>query len=435
MNGAELKARALRGSLWTGAGYAGEQLLRLGGNLVVTRLLFPEAYGWMALVWAVLTGLELLSEIGIRESIVQSERNHEPDFLDALWTLQLVRGVLLWLAACALAVPLAHFYEAPALAWLIPITGLTLPLAGFGSTRLLAQGSELRLGRLSLIEFAAQALTVAVMIVWAWLHPTVWALACAPVAGSAARVVASHVLTGGFALRLHFSREVLASTFQIGRFIGVSTALGFVASQSDRLILGRLISPELLGVYTVAFFLSEGAAQLGVRFGRRVLHPTFRKAAAAGLLAGAYRSARRRLALLMLPVAGAMLVHGSLLVGFLYDARYAQAGWMLELLSLRIATSALLPPAAAALLALGDARTEMRAAALRALWLLVALPVGFASAGLVGAVAAVAVADLVRLPVLWLGLQRHGLLDPAAELTDLLWLVAGAALAWLVLPA
>ena len=227
---------------------------------------------------------------------------------------------------------------------------------------------------------------------------------------------------------------MLASTFQIGRFIGLSTALGFLASQSDRLLLGRLISPELLGVYSVAFFLSDGAAQLGVRLGSRVLHPAFRKAAQAGVLAVVYRSARRRLALLVVPVAGAMLVRGSLLVGLLYDARYAQAGWMLELLSLRIATSALLPPAAAALLALGDARTEMRASALRAFWLLAALPLGYAWAGLTGAVTAVAVTDLVRLPVLWLGLSRHGLLDPAAELTDLAWLAAGAALAWSVLP-
>ena len=433
MTDAALQARVLRGSLWTGAGYAGEQLLRLGGNLIVTRLLFPEAYGWMALTWAVITGLELVSELGIRESIVQSERSTEPAFLDTLWTLQLVRGVLLWIVACALALPVSLFYQAPELAWLIPCTALTLPLGGLGATRLFAQGRELQLGRASAIDLGAQALTVAVMILWAWWRPSVWALAAAPVAGAALRAFASHALSGGFRHRLHASREALAQTLRIGRFVGVSTALGFVASQSDRLMLGRLISPETLGVYTVAFFLSEGAAQLSVRLAKQVLHPAFRKAAVAGTLAADYRSARRRLAWLVLPVAGAVAVRGSLLVGLLYDERYAQAGWMLELLALRIASSALLPPAAAALLALGDARTEMRAAALRACWLLVSLPLGWLLAGLPGAVAAVAVCDLVRLPVLWLGLARHGLLDVKAELADLGWLAAGAALAWLAL--
>jgi O-antigen/teichoic acid export membrane protein len=434
VNDSELDARALRGSLWTGIGYAGEQLLRLGGNLVVTRLLFPEAYGWMALVWAVLMGLERISEIGIRETIVQSERSSEPEFLDTLWTLQLVRGVLLWAVACALALPVAHFYAAPELAWLIPLTGLTLPLGGLGSTRLLAHARELRLGRIAALELGAQAVTVAVMIAWAWWRPSVLALAAAPVVGAAARLIASHALTGGFAHRLRLRRDVLAGACQIGRWIGLSTAFGFVASQSDRLILGGLIPAERLGVYTVAFFLSEGAAQLAVRLAQSVLHPTFRQAALAGTLAQVYRSARRRIAWLVLPIAGAMLVRGSLLVDWLYDARYAEAGWMLELLALRIATSALLPPAAAALLALGDARTEMRAAALRALWLLVALPLGWIFAGLAGAVAAVAVCDLVRLPILWIGLARHGLLRVGAELSDLLWLAAGAGLAALVLP-
>jgi O-antigen/teichoic acid export membrane protein len=431
MKTSELERLALRGSVWIAAGYAGEQLLRLAGNLIVTRLLFPEAYGWMAIVWAVVTGLELLSEIGIRESIVQGGHADDAGFLDALWTLQLARGGLLFAAACALAPALARFYGAPELARLIPCAGSTLLFGGLGSTRLLAQGRELRVARIAALDFAAQAVTVGVMILWAWLHPTVWALAGAPVIGSLARLAGSHALSGGFVQRLRPSREALARTLQIGRFLVFSTALGFVASQSDRLILGRLISPELLGVYSVAFFLSEGVAQLAVRIGQRVLHPTFRKAAGAGALAGVYRRTRRQLALALLPIAGAVLVHGDLVVGLLYDARYQAAGWMLEMLALRIATSALLPPAAAVLLALGDARTELGAAAARALWLVAALPTGFFWAGLEGAVTAVAAADLVRLPILWRGLARHGLLDLRAELSDLVWLAAGAGLAWL----
>jgi O-antigen/teichoic acid export membrane protein len=272
------------------------------------------------------------------------------------------------------------------------------------------------------------------MVVWAWLQPTVWALAGAPVVGAAVRLVGSHAVAGGGRPRLRFSRDALASTLSLGRWIGLTTAFGFLASQADRLILGRLVSPELLGVYTVAFFLSEGAAALGVRIARRVLHPAFRSAAAAGKLPLVYRAARRRLAFALLPAAGAVLARGSFLVEILYDTRYAEAGWMLELLALRIVTSTLLPPAAVALLALGDARTELLAAAARALWLVSALPLGFAWAGLPGAVGAVALCDLVRLPLLWRGLARHGLLRPATELLDLAWVAAGAALAWLALP-
>jgi len=52
-----LKRLAIRGSVWTFAGYGISQVIRLGGNLILTRLLFPEAFGVMALVNVFLTGL------------------------------------------------------------------------------------------------------------------------------------------------------------------------------------------------------------------------------------------------------------------------------------------------------------------------------------------------------------------------------------------
>ncbi|MBC7180880.1 MAG: polysaccharide biosynthesis protein, partial [Roseovarius sp.] len=45
-----LLARALRSSALTVAGFGGAQVLRLASNLILARLLFPEAFGLMAIV-------------------------------------------------------------------------------------------------------------------------------------------------------------------------------------------------------------------------------------------------------------------------------------------------------------------------------------------------------------------------------------------------
>ena len=50
MRGDGLGARALRSSMLTVLGYGGSQALRLASNLILTRLLFPEAFGVMSLV-------------------------------------------------------------------------------------------------------------------------------------------------------------------------------------------------------------------------------------------------------------------------------------------------------------------------------------------------------------------------------------------------
>ena len=69
----------------------------LASNLILTRLLFPEAFGLMALGSVVLVGLQMFSDAGIGPSIAQSPRGDDPEFLDTAWTAQVLRGVILWL--------------------------------------------------------------------------------------------------------------------------------------------------------------------------------------------------------------------------------------------------------------------------------------------------------------------------------------------------
>ena len=66
--------RAVRSGAYTLAGYVGLQGLKLGGNIILTRLLPREAFGLMAIVNTVLMGFGLFSDLGIGPSIVQNPR-------------------------------------------------------------------------------------------------------------------------------------------------------------------------------------------------------------------------------------------------------------------------------------------------------------------------------------------------------------------------
>ncbi|MDX2239769.1 MAG: oligosaccharide flippase family protein, partial [Leptolyngbyaceae cyanobacterium bins.302] len=69
-----LMQRVIRGSAWTIGGHAASQVIRLGSNLLLSRLLFPEAFGLMALVFTFITGLHMLSDFGVQPNIIQSKR-------------------------------------------------------------------------------------------------------------------------------------------------------------------------------------------------------------------------------------------------------------------------------------------------------------------------------------------------------------------------
>ena len=134
LNGSSLMARALRSSMLTVGGFGAAQVMRLASNLILTRLLFPEAFGLMALVSVFMMGLQQFSDVGVTPAILQSRRGDERDFLNTAWTIQAVRGAGLWLLACALAWPMAWIYDEPQLLHLLPVASLTIASIG-GHTR------------------------------------------------------------------------------------------------------------------------------------------------------------------------------------------------------------------------------------------------------------------------------------------------------------
>ncbi len=129
----------MRASIWTLGGYGGAQLLRFVGNLILTRLLFPEVFGLAALVSIFILGLFMFSDTGTGAAIIQSQHGDDPGFLNTCWSIQIVRGGSIWLVSCAIAGPVASFYGQPLLAQLLPVAGLNAVMNGFEATSMHTQ--------------------------------------------------------------------------------------------------------------------------------------------------------------------------------------------------------------------------------------------------------------------------------------------------------
>ena len=101
--GPSMATRAIHGSLWTAVRFGAEYGLRMISSLILTRLLVPEAFGLMALISVLMTGLAMFSDMGISSSVVQSKRGDDPAYLNTAWTLQVIRGFVLWIFAALFA--------------------------------------------------------------------------------------------------------------------------------------------------------------------------------------------------------------------------------------------------------------------------------------------------------------------------------------------
>lgn len=416
--GGSIAASAIRASIWVVAGYGSGQLLRFVGNVILARLLFPDVFGLASLVFVFLTGLQMFSDVGSGPAIVQSARGDDPGFLNTAWTISCVRGVVLWGGACVLAHPLASFYGQPLLAQIMPVAGLQAALGGFEATSLHEAQRHLRAQAVTFVELAAQAATIASSIVlaliWRPLHPgndlgSVWAVIWGVLIGSVTRLVLSHVAVRGTRNRLHLEREAASQLLGFGRWVFLSSMLTFLAAQSDRLLLGKMIPLELLGVYGIAINLALLATQAVQKVGGLVLFPAYSRLAAKGELPQAFPRAR-----LPLLVGGALVVSGFVacgpsLIQLLYDSRYVQAGWMLQVLAATAWFQVLDATYTAGLLAQRRLKWMTASSAAKLIGLIVLLPLGMHLDGFRGALLGLVLSDVVKYLISTIGASLGGL--------------------------
>lgn len=409
LKGEGLRSRALRGTAITLGGTFGSQLMRLLSNLILTRLLFPEAFGLMALIQTFMTALQMFSDIGVRVSIIQNPRGEEPDFLNTAWTLQIFRGVILWLVACALAWPLASFYDEPQIRWLLPVVGLNALIMGFASTRMAVENRQLRLGRQTMIGLLSQAGALIIMIGLAAVWPSVWALVIGGLAGNLITVLATHKFLPGVRHRLRWERSAAHDLMKFGQFIFISTLAGFFVNQGDKLVLGKLVSFTDLGIYNIAFFMASFPTMLGRTVAERILFPLYREVRPSESPANRHKIGRARILVAggMLAMFGVLTLIGNLLIGLLYDARYAAAGPMLIIMALAQIPNALALGNSQLLLAEGDSRRFSRLVVLHAILNFALMLGGFWLLGMLGVLLVQGVQILIIYPLQQYYLSRY----------------------------
>ncbi|MCF6233927.1 MAG: oligosaccharide flippase family protein [Rhodobacteraceae bacterium] len=426
--GSGLMARVLRSASWVLIGYGGSQVVRLAANLILTRLLFPEAFGLMALVSVVTIGLELFSDVGIGPSIAQNARGDDPDFLDTAWTIQVIRGFGLWLCACLLAWPVAQFYGEADLALFLPIAGISLVVAGFNPTRIETANRHLLVGRLTVLDMTSQVIGVVSMVGLALATGSVLALVVGGVIQALAKLILTHVFLPGHINHFRWEKQAAKELIRFGKWIFLSTAFWFVTSQGDRAILGKFLSLEALGIYNIGFFLGSFPVMLGHTVSQRVLIPVYRDRPVRASAENRAQQRKLRFALTSgaLGLLLIMAFSGPWLAAFLYDDRYLSSGPMVTLIACSLIPAVIGMTYDQAALAAGDSRSLFVFSAIRAVVQVTLLLVGVNAFGLIGVIAAMGLAGFLVHPArIWLAL-RHGVWDP---LHDLGFGVMGAALA------
>ncbi len=426
-----LRRRMLDATAWLLLGGGFGMALRFATNLLTTRLLAPEMFGVVSIATVILLGLAMFSDLGLKQCIVQSRRGSDPEFLNTAWSVQCLQGVLTSLVALAISVaifgldqlevlPKGSVYSDPRFPFVIAGMSLAGIISGLSSTKLYEASRRLVVGRIAQLELLSQIFGALCLVVSAAAWRSIWALVIGAIATYTMRTILSHVWLPGTPNRWKWNKAALGEILHIGRWIFTSSVMGFLVNNGDRLLLGGLLDAHQLGVYAIAYLIFNSVEQIWSTIISEVVYPALSETVRerAGQAAKSFYRVYSLVASGVYLSAGALMVAGGTLVRLLYDARYADASWMLPLLSIALIS---IPPRAAIyyLLAHGQAAIFSAVLAVRLATSFVAIPLGFHLFGLPGALGGLVLSQFASVPLIFYFSARAGLFDVRRELVTL----------------
>jgi teichuronic acid exporter len=239
-----------RSFLWIVGSRGVVQVATWASTLVVARLLSPEDYGLIAMagVWTAM--IAVLAELGLGAAIVQFPEPSDGELNACFWLTIVVSGTG-YLALCLAASSIAAWFAVPALADVLYVLGLILPLVALRVIPDSLLRKRLEFDKISKGEILAAVATMPVVLGLAVLGAGVWAL----VAGALVTTIVQAAVLFWFVrwvpgLRLGTRR--LAAIFRYSLHTLGGRMLWAVYTEVDAVALGKITGSSALGYYSMA---------------------------------------------------------------------------------------------------------------------------------------------------------------------------------------
>jgi len=237
------------------SGHALSAMLLFARNILMARLVGVEDYGIAALFAMAMAVIEMGTDIGLQQFIVQADDGDDPEFQANLQGFHLLRAVCAALVVVACAHPFAAFMGVAEVAWafqVLAVTRLALGLVHFDIYRL---QRKLRYTPLLLSQGLSCFIGLAVVYPLALGFGDYRVMLYSLIAQTVTLALVSHLLSER-AYRLQLEREMIRRMLVFGWPLLVNGLLMFFVLNGEKMAVGRELSTAALGVFAMGMTLT-----------------------------------------------------------------------------------------------------------------------------------------------------------------------------------
>jgi PST family polysaccharide transporter len=377
------------------------QIASILTTAILARLLSNEDFGIVAITVVVVAVFDLVTRVGIGQSLVRRSELTERDASTFFWA-SLFLGSLAGVLAVAVSTPAATLAGSADAAPLVAAAAVTLPLGLSANVPMAFLSRRLRFRAITLIHVAASLVYGISAISLAFMGFGAWAVVIGQVARSTTIMIGCFLIAG-FRPRLMFDRRVIREELGFSAGILGGGLVSYANKNVDYWFVGNRLGTGSLGLYYVAYVIPNVIRRRVTAIGDQVLYPVVAKMQDdKSRIVAMYLRVVRLISFVAIPAMIGLAAVADLAVRITFGSEWIDAIAPLRVIAVAAAVTTTIVPARPIFPAMGRPSVLVFAG----LASLLALGVGLAASTTQGTLVAVAFAVLVAAIVEVVVMQR-----------------------------
>jgi len=244
--------------------------------IILARILTPEDFGLVAVGILAVSLLQVFSEVGIKQALIKESEVDTEKMLDTAWTIEFIRGLIILILVFLNAGFIAEFFNKSEAINVIRILAFLPLIKSISSIKIIYLQKELEFKKQFIYEIAGLAGPLLITIPLALILQNVWAIIIGTLSGEFIKMVASYFVMP-YKPSLTFNKKYFFQMFRFGKWILLGSIVSYFAMELDTYVAAKFFDASLLGIYVLAFSLSNKPAVEISKVLGKILFPAFAK--------------------------------------------------------------------------------------------------------------------------------------------------------------
>ncbi len=221
---------------------------------IIAHYLTPFSLGVFGIVTIVLGFWETITETGINIFLIQ-EKDDIDKYINTAWVVSIVRGLLISLLIFVTARPISEFFNSPDSKNLLYIAALVPLIRGLINPSIVKFQKELRFNNQFLYKISIFTVESIVSVLGVVLSKSVYGMIWGLLVGAIFEVVYTFFVAKPFP-RFVFDSVKTKKVVDRGKWVTIYGIFDYLYTQSDNMIVGKILGVAPLGIYQNAYKIS-----------------------------------------------------------------------------------------------------------------------------------------------------------------------------------